>query len=168
MADWTLELGALGDGVLGRLADMLDNPKRGWRQLAAAVTERPRFRCSEKELLSCSLQVLSATGSPSRFLLAMLADRSCPLSFLLHCLKKMEHHAAVQYLTAAGERPQPGSALKSRCARRYRCGQSWEPGDGRPLAHPRSSACLQRCCVARKRDTLRTAAVTASQKPRVR
>ncbi|XP_029104993.1 mucosa-associated lymphoid tissue lymphoma translocation protein 1-like isoform X2 [Scleropages formosus] len=124
MADWTLELGALGDGVLGRLADMLDNPKRGWRQLAAAVTERPRFRCSEKELLSCSLQVLSATGSPSRFLLAMLADRSCPLSFLLHCLKKMEHHAAVQYLTAAvAERIRITAQPQSRC----------EPAGGRLL-----------------------------------
>ncbi|KAL4608030.1 hypothetical protein GN956_G24887 [Arapaima gigas] len=101
MGDWTLELGTLGEGILSRLADMLDNPNRGWRQLAAAVTEQPRFRCSEKELLSCSLQVLSATGSPGRLLLAILADRCCPLGFLLHCLKKMEHRAAVQFLTTA-------------------------------------------------------------------
>nr|XP_023674637.1 mucosa-associated lymphoid tissue lymphoma translocation protein 1 homolog [Paramormyrops kingsleyae]XP_023674638.1 mucosa-associated lymphoid tissue lymphoma translocation protein 1 homolog [Paramormyrops kingsleyae]XP_023674639.1 mucosa-associated lymphoid tissue lymphoma translocation protein 1 homolog [Paramormyrops kingsleyae] len=100
MGDWTQELGTLGDGVLNRLAEILDNPKCGWRQLAAAVTEQPKFRCSEKELLNCSLQVLSATGSPSRLLLSMLADRSCPLGFLLHCLRKIDHRSAVQYLIA--------------------------------------------------------------------
>ncbi|XP_036376555.1 MALT paracaspase 2 [Megalops cyprinoides] len=100
MDDWNLGLGTLREGVISKLADLLDNPKCGWRQLADAVNEQPRFRCSEKELMSCSLQVLSAKGSPSRLLLAMLADRACSLGFLLQCLKKMEHREAVQYLTA--------------------------------------------------------------------
>lgn len=59
--------------------------------------------CSEGELTSCSLQVLSAAGSPGRTLLARLADRSCSLDFLLHCLRKMNHQEAVQYLTTAGK-----------------------------------------------------------------
>ncbi|KAJ8408271.1 hypothetical protein AAFF_G00256850 [Aldrovandia affinis] len=100
MGDWNLGLGALRESVLSKLADLLDNPKCGWRQLADAVSKQPQFRCSEKELVSCSLQVLSARGSPSRRLLAMLADRACSLGFLLQCLKKIEHREAVQYLTA--------------------------------------------------------------------
>lgn len=58
---------------------------------------------SERELTSCSLQVLSAAGSPGRSLLAWLADRSCSLDFLLHCLRKMDHQEAVQFLTTAGK-----------------------------------------------------------------
>nr|XP_023699857.1 mucosa-associated lymphoid tissue lymphoma translocation protein 1 homolog [Paramormyrops kingsleyae] len=99
MGDWSLGLGTLGEEALRKLAAMLDNPKCGWRQLAAALTEKPQFRYSEKQLIGCSLQVLSSTGSPSRSLLAMLADHACPLGFLLHCLKKIEHHSAVQYLS---------------------------------------------------------------------
>ncbi|MBN3317067.1 MALT1 protein, partial [Atractosteus spatula] len=99
MEEWNLPLGTLGDGVLHRLADMLDNPTRGWRQLATALTDQPHLRCSEKELMSCSLQVLSAKGSPSRYLLALLADRSCSLGYLLQCLKRLDHQEAVRYLT---------------------------------------------------------------------
>ena len=80
------------------------------RTLTKPVSELARMKgslselvlCSEKEMTSCSLQVLSPTGSPGRFLLAMLVDRSCPLGFLLHCLKKMDHQDAVQYLTTTG------------------------------------------------------------------
>ncbi|XP_067085895.1 MALT paracaspase 2 isoform X1 [Osmerus mordax] len=99
MCDWNIGLGTLSEEALSRLAHLLDNSDCGWRQLASMVTEQPRYRCSEKEMTSCSLQVLSPTGSPGRFLLAMLGDRSCPLGFLLHCLKKMDHQDAVQYLT---------------------------------------------------------------------
>ncbi|XP_044055887.1 MALT paracaspase 2 isoform X2 [Siniperca chuatsi] len=94
-----MSIGTLGEGVLNGLSKMLDNSTCGWRQLANAVSEQPKFRCSENELTSCSLQVLSAAGSPGRTLLARLADRSCPLDFLLHCLRKMDHQEAVQYLT---------------------------------------------------------------------
>ncbi|KAJ8277376.1 hypothetical protein GJAV_G00074500 [Gymnothorax javanicus] len=99
MADWNLGLGTLKEGALSKLADLLDNPKCGWRQLAEAVNHEPQFRCSEKELIGCSVQVLSPKGSPSRLLLAKLADRACTLGFLLKCLKKIEHGEAVQYLT---------------------------------------------------------------------
>ncbi|XP_041646390.1 MALT paracaspase 2 isoform X2 [Cheilinus undulatus] len=96
-----ISIGALTEEVLKRLSNMLDNSNRGWRQLADAVSEQPKFRCSERELTSCSLQVLSAQGSPGRTLLAWLADRSCPLDFLLHCLRKIDHQEAVQYLTCS-------------------------------------------------------------------
>uniref|UniRef100_A0A667YE20 MALT paracaspase 2 n=1 Tax=Myripristis murdjan TaxID=586833 RepID=A0A667YE20_9TELE len=99
MGDWNMRVDTLSEEALRRLAEMLDNTTCGWRQLASVVTEQPRFRCSESELTSCSLQVLSPTGSPGRFLLARLADRSCTLAFLLHCLKRMNHQEAVQYLT---------------------------------------------------------------------
>lgn len=62
-----------------------------------------RSPCSENELTSCSLQVLSVAGSPGRTLLARLADRSCPLDFLLHCLRKIDHQEAVHYLTTKGK-----------------------------------------------------------------
>uniref|UniRef100_A0A3Q1FRU4 MALT paracaspase 2 n=1 Tax=Acanthochromis polyacanthus TaxID=80966 RepID=A0A3Q1FRU4_9TELE len=96
---WKMSIGSLSEEVLNKLSKMLDNPTCGWRQLATAASEQPKFRCSEKELTSCSLQVLSAAGSPARTLLARLADRSCSLDFLLHCLRKMDHQEAVQFLT---------------------------------------------------------------------
>ncbi|XP_042340091.1 MALT paracaspase 2 [Plectropomus leopardus] len=99
MEEWKMSIATLSEQVLNRLSAMMDNSSCGWRQLAGAVSEQPRFRCSESELTSCSLQVLSATGSPGRTLLARLADRSCSLDFLLHCLRKMGHQEAVQYLT---------------------------------------------------------------------
>lgn len=94
-----MSIGALSEDVLNKLSKMLDNSACGWRQLANAVSEQPKFRCSERELTRCSLQVLSIEGSPGRALLAWLADRSCSLDFLLHCLRKMDHKEAVQYLT---------------------------------------------------------------------
>ncbi|XP_062868779.1 MALT paracaspase 2 [Trichomycterus rosablanca] len=100
MDDWNLGLGTLSEVALTRLAEMLDNARCGWRQLAKAVEEQPRFQYSEKELTSCSLQVLSARGSPGRYLLALLADRQCPLAFLLQCLTRIEHHEAANFLTA--------------------------------------------------------------------
>lgn len=60
--------------------------------------------CSENELTCCSLQVLSPTGSPGRALLAVLADRFCSLDFLLHCLAKIDHQEAVQYLTSTSKK----------------------------------------------------------------
>lgn len=60
------------------------------------------YLSSENELTSCSLQVLSPTGSPGRALLAVLADRFCSLDFLLNCLVKIDHQEAVQYLTSTG------------------------------------------------------------------
>eukprot|EP00064_Thunnus_orientalis_P012239 superscaffoldBa00001855_g12273 len=103
MEEWKMSIGTLNDEVLNRLAKLLDNSTCGWRQLANAVSEQPKFRCSESELTSCSLQVLSAAGSPGRTLLARLADRSCSLDFLLYCLRKMDHQEAMQLLTTAGK-----------------------------------------------------------------
>ncbi|XP_078115163.1 MALT paracaspase 2 [Sander vitreus] len=99
MEECKMSIGTLSEQVLNRLAKMLDNSTCGWRQLANAVSEQAKFRCSESELTSCSLQVLSAAGSPGRTLLARLADRSCSLDFLLHCLRKIGHQEAAQYLT---------------------------------------------------------------------
>ncbi|CAI5639780.1 MALT paracaspase 2 [Oreochromis niloticus] len=101
MEEWKRSIGTLSDEILIKLAKMLDNSTCGWRQLANAVSEQPKFCCSERELTSCSLQVLSPAGSPARTLLALLAERSCSLDFLLHCLRKMEHQEAVQFLTTA-------------------------------------------------------------------
>ncbi|RXM94966.1 39S ribosomal protein L54, mitochondrial [Acipenser ruthenus] len=100
MEDCSLPLGRLGEKALRRLAEMLDNPTCGWRRLATAVSEEPRL-CSSKELESCSLQVLSSNGSPSRYLLSQLSDRACSVGYLLQSLKKIDHKEAVQYLTAA-------------------------------------------------------------------
>ncbi|XP_034738304.1 MALT paracaspase 2 [Etheostoma cragini] len=99
MEECKMNIGTLSEQVLNRLSKMLDNSTCGWRQLANAVSEQAKFRCSERELTSCSLQVLNAAGSPGRTLLARLADRSCSLDFLLHCLGKIGHQEAVQYLT---------------------------------------------------------------------
>ncbi|KAM7409975.1 hypothetical protein PAMA_001450 [Pampus argenteus] len=96
-----MSIETLNDEVLNRLAKMLDNSTCGWRQLATAVSEQPKFRCSESELTSWSLQVLTAAGSPGRTLLSRLAERSCSLDFLLHCLKKIDHQEAMQLLTTA-------------------------------------------------------------------
>ncbi|XP_072516917.1 MALT paracaspase 2 [Salminus brasiliensis] len=98
MEDWNLGLETLSELALSRLAELLDNSSCGWRQLSEAVTQQPQFRYSEKELTSCSLQVLSARGSPGRYMLTLLTDRHCSLAFLLQCLKKIEHHEAVNFL----------------------------------------------------------------------
>ncbi|XP_061832216.1 MALT paracaspase 2 [Nerophis lumbriciformis] len=93
-------IGDLEKEVMDMLAKMLDNNTCGWRHLAAAASEQPKLLCSEMDLTSCSLQALSATGSPGRSLLALLADRSCSQVFLLQCLKKIGHQGALQLLTA--------------------------------------------------------------------
>ncbi|XP_077573269.1 MALT paracaspase 2 isoform X2 [Stigmatopora nigra] len=92
-------LANLGEEVLDKLAKMLDNVTCGWRQLAHVVCEDPKFRCSEKDVTNCSLQVLRVTGSPGRCFLDLLVDRSCSLHFLLQCLKKIDHQQAIQLLT---------------------------------------------------------------------
>ncbi|XP_060889517.1 MALT paracaspase 2 isoform X2 [Labrus mixtus] len=93
-------VGTLNEEVLKRLSKMLDNSSCGWRQLANAVAEHPKFRCSDREVTNCSLEVLSPAGSPGRTLLAWLADRFCSLDFLLHSLRKINHLEAVQYLSS--------------------------------------------------------------------
>nr|XP_019936306.1 PREDICTED: mucosa-associated lymphoid tissue lymphoma translocation protein 1-like [Paralichthys olivaceus] len=103
MEERKMVVGTMSEEVLNRLSVMLDNSTCGWRQLARAVSEQPQFRCSESQLTNCSLQVLSAAGSPARTLLAQLADRSCSLDFLLDCLRKVDHQEAVQYLTSTVE-----------------------------------------------------------------
>ncbi|TNM87847.1 hypothetical protein fugu_006068 [Takifugu bimaculatus] len=92
---------SLGEHIVNKLALMLDRSTCGWRQLASTVSEHPKFRFSENELTSCSLQVLRPTGSPGRAVLAVLADRFCSLNVLLDCLRKIDHQEAVQYLTSS-------------------------------------------------------------------
>ncbi|XP_072295230.1 MALT paracaspase 2 [Eucyclogobius newberryi] len=99
MDPWKVPLGTLREDVMKRLSKMLDKSSCGWRQLAHVMSEEPRFRCSESEMTHYSLQVLSNIGSPSRTLLARLADQSCTVNFLLWGLKKIDHVDAVQYLT---------------------------------------------------------------------
>ncbi|XP_059399539.1 mucosa-associated lymphoid tissue lymphoma translocation protein 1 homolog [Carassius carassius] len=99
MEDKNLGVETLSEAVLNRLGNMLDNLECGWKQLAKAVAEQPQFCYSDKELIDCSLKVLSPHGSPGRYLLALLADRGCTLAFLLQCLKKIEHREAVGFLT---------------------------------------------------------------------
>ncbi|XP_054646400.1 MALT paracaspase 2 [Dunckerocampus dactyliophorus] len=124
----------LGEEVMDRLAKMLDNATCGWRELAAAVSEQPKFHCSERDVTSCSLQVLSATGSPGRSLLGLLADRCCSQGFLLRCLKKIGHQEAVQLLAATETQPVRVTAhpksLQSPLGSRVvlACGASGPPG----------------------------------------
>ncbi|XP_063056236.1 MALT paracaspase 2 [Engraulis encrasicolus] len=106
MADWNQGVGTLSEAHRNGLAALLDNAKCGWKQLATAAKDDPRFRCSESELTNCSLQVMSCDGSPGRSLLDRLTERGCTLAFLLQCLRKMEHHQALDYLTTAVEQIQ--------------------------------------------------------------
>lgn len=99
MEDTNVGLDTLSEAALTRLGYMLDNLQHGWKQLAKAVAEQPEFSCSDKELTDCSLKVLSPSGSPGRYLLALLADRGCTLSYLLQCFKKISHREAVEFLT---------------------------------------------------------------------
>ncbi|XP_043909950.1 mucosa-associated lymphoid tissue lymphoma translocation protein 1-like [Protopterus annectens] len=101
MGDWSLSVSCLGEATLARLSELLDNSTRGWRKLADLIGTERRFKCSEKELENCSLQVLAATGSPSRYLLQLLSERACTLRHLLNCLEKMGHKEAAQLLTSA-------------------------------------------------------------------
>ncbi|XP_024134292.1 MALT paracaspase 2 isoform X2 [Oryzias melastigma] len=90
---------ALKENVLIKLSQMLDNSTCGWRQLATAAAKHPKFQCSEKEMTSCSLQVLHPTGSPARYFLARLSDRRCAVDFLIYCLKEIDHQEAVQLIS---------------------------------------------------------------------
>ncbi|KAK1897289.1 Mucosa-associated lymphoid tissue lymphoma translocation protein 1 like [Dissostichus eleginoides] len=126
MEEGKMSIGSLSEQVLNRLSKMLDNSTCGWRQLANAVSEQPRFRCSESELTCCSLQVLSAAGSPGRTLLARLADRSCSLDFLLHCLRKIDHQEAVHYLTYTVQPQTQQATVGGRVV--LTCGASGPPG----------------------------------------
>ncbi|KAM4547836.1 MALT paracaspase 2 isoform 1-T3 [Odontesthes bonariensis] len=101
MEERKMSIGTLNGEFFNKLSKMLDNSTCGWRQLASAAAQQPQFLCSEKDLTSCSLQVLDAAGSPARALLAWLTERSCSLDFLLHCLRKIDHQEAVQFLTTA-------------------------------------------------------------------
>ncbi|XP_008333557.1 MALT paracaspase 2 isoform X2 [Cynoglossus semilaevis] len=101
MEESKISISSLSEEVLSRLAKMLDNVTCGWRQLATAVSDHPQLHYSETELTSCSLQVLSATGSPGRTLLAWLAERSCCVDVLLLGLNRLDHQEAVQYLKAS-------------------------------------------------------------------
>ncbi|XP_078280410.1 mucosa-associated lymphoid tissue lymphoma translocation protein 1-like [Rhinoraja longicauda] len=92
---WNIPLNSLGQLTLKRLSTYLDNcTVKGWRKLAEIVGTESRFRCSEKELETCSLQVLDLDGSPSRLYLQMIAERGCPVNHLLSCLDKMGHTEA--------------------------------------------------------------------------
>lgn len=45
MEEEKMSVGSLEPEVLKKLALMLDRATCGWRQLAGAVSEHPRFRC---------------------------------------------------------------------------------------------------------------------------
>ncbi|KAJ1085190.1 hypothetical protein NDU88_005323 [Pleurodeles waltl] len=79
---------------------MLDcgDSARGWRKLAEIAGAEKQFKCSEEELETCSLRVLEPGGSPSRYLLQLLAERACTLHFLFCCLARMGHVEAVEFL----------------------------------------------------------------------
>ncbi|NXF38782.1 MALT1 protein, partial [Nyctibius bracteatus] len=84
-----------------RLCELLDNASRGWRKLAEVAGVEKRFKCSVEELEVCSLKVLEPRGSPTQCLLQLLAERNCPLKYLLGCLERMGHTQACQVLSSA-------------------------------------------------------------------
>lgn len=45
MADWNQGVGTLSEAHRNGLAALLDNAKCGWKQLATAAKDDPRFRC---------------------------------------------------------------------------------------------------------------------------
>uniref|UniRef100_UPI00398F06E3 MALT paracaspase 2 n=1 Tax=Pristiophorus japonicus TaxID=55135 RepID=UPI00398F06E3 len=103
MDHWSLPLNSLGEVTLRRLSALLDNcTKKGWRKLAEVVGADRQFKCSEKELESCSLKVLEPGGSPGRYFIQLMADRACPVNYLLRCLDKMGHTEALQCLMSMG------------------------------------------------------------------
>ncbi|XP_067824250.1 mucosa-associated lymphoid tissue lymphoma translocation protein 1-like [Heptranchias perlo] len=102
----SLPLNSLGEVTLRRLGILLDNcTTKGWRKLAEVVGTDKRFKCSEKELETCSLKVLEPDGSPGRYFVRLMADRACPLNFLLCCLDKMGHTEALQCLMSMVPHP---------------------------------------------------------------
>ncbi|NXP20490.1 MALT1 protein, partial [Scytalopus superciliaris] len=84
-----------------RLCELLDNTGRGWRKLAELAGVEKRFKCSAEELEMCSLKALEPRGSPTQCLLQLLAERDCPLEYLLGCLERMGHSRACRLLSAA-------------------------------------------------------------------
>uniref|UniRef100_A0A8C8B9I5 Mucosa-associated lymphoid tissue lymphoma translocation protein 1 n=1 Tax=Otus sunia TaxID=257818 RepID=A0A8C8B9I5_9STRI len=101
MGDWSMPIGLLGEEVVARLCELLDNASRGWRKLAEVAGVEKRFKCSAEELETCSLKVLEPRGSPTQCLLQLLAERDCTLKYLLGCLERMGHTQACQVLSSA-------------------------------------------------------------------
>ncbi|XP_014739870.1 PREDICTED: LOW QUALITY PROTEIN: mucosa-associated lymphoid tissue lymphoma translocation protein 1-like [Sturnus vulgaris] len=101
MADWSMPIGSLGEEVVARLCELLDNAGRGWRKLAELAGAEKRFKCSAEELEMCSLKVLEPRGSPTQCLLQLLAERDCTLRYLLGCLERMGHEQACRVLSSA-------------------------------------------------------------------
>ncbi|XP_042650208.1 LOW QUALITY PROTEIN: mucosa-associated lymphoid tissue lymphoma translocation protein 1-like [Tyto alba] len=101
MGDWSMPIGSLGEEVVARLCELLDNASRGWRKLAEVAGVEKRFKCSAEELETCSLKVLEPRGSPTQCLLQLLAERDCTLKYLLGCLERMGHTQACQVLSTA-------------------------------------------------------------------
>ncbi|GAB0200725.1 mucosa-associated lymphoid tissue lymphoma translocation protein 1-like [Grus japonensis] len=101
MGDWSMPIGSLGEEVVARLCELLDNASRGWRKLAEVAGAEKRFKCSAEELEMCSLKVLEPRGSPTQCLLQLLAERDCTLKYLLGCLERMGHTQACQVLSSA-------------------------------------------------------------------
>ncbi|KAM6040162.1 LOW QUALITY PROTEIN: mucosa-associated lymphoid tissue lymphoma translocation protein 1-like [Theristicus caerulescens] len=101
MGDWSVPIGSLGEEVVARLCELLDNAGRGWRKLAEVAGAEKRFKCSAEELEMCSLKVLEPCGSPTQCLLQLLAERDCTLKYLLGCLERMGHTQACQVLSSA-------------------------------------------------------------------
>ncbi|XP_072100044.1 MALT paracaspase 2 isoform X1 [Mobula birostris] len=94
---WNMPLNSLGELTLKRLSTYLDNcTMKGWRKLAETVGADSRFKCSERELETCSLKVLDPDGSPSRYFIQLIAERGCPVNYVLSCLHKMGHTEAVR------------------------------------------------------------------------
>uniref|UniRef100_A0A8C3NPX9 Mucosa-associated lymphoid tissue lymphoma translocation protein 1 n=1 Tax=Cyanoderma ruficeps TaxID=181631 RepID=A0A8C3NPX9_9PASS len=101
MGDWSMPIGSLGEEVVARLCELLDNASRGWRKLAELAGAEKRFKCSAEELEMCSLKVLEPRGSPTQCLLQLLAERDCTLRYLLGCLERMGHEQACRVLSSA-------------------------------------------------------------------
>ncbi|XP_040983870.1 mucosa-associated lymphoid tissue lymphoma translocation protein 1-like isoform X1 [Aquila chrysaetos chrysaetos] len=101
MGDWSMPISSLGEEVVARLCELLDNAGRGWRKLAEVAGVEKRFKCSAEELETCSLKVLEPRGSPTQCLLQLLAERDCTLKYLLGCLERMGHTQACQVLSSA-------------------------------------------------------------------
>ncbi|XP_054037955.1 mucosa-associated lymphoid tissue lymphoma translocation protein 1-like isoform X2 [Rissa tridactyla] len=101
MGDWSTPISSLGEEVMARLCELLDNAGRGWRKLAEMAGVEKRFKCSTEELEMCSLKVLEPHGSPTQCLLQLLAERDCTLKYLLGCLERMGHTQACQVLSSA-------------------------------------------------------------------
>ncbi|XP_015507009.1 mucosa-associated lymphoid tissue lymphoma translocation protein 1-like isoform X6 [Parus major] len=51
MGDWSMPIGSLGEEVVARLCELLDNAGRGWRKLAELAGAEKRFKC--RYLLGC-------------------------------------------------------------------------------------------------------------------